>query len=66
MSTSNIKRYIAEVIEDPNNPDELLLDLGPEVCDALGWQPGDVLNWQDQGNGTWVITRKKDDPAALP
>lgn len=66
MTTPDNKQYIAMVVEDPNNPDELLLDLGPEVCDALGWQPGDVLTWQDQGNGTWVVTRKNDDSVALP
>lgn len=66
MAMTSIKHYIANVIPDPDDPDELLLDLGPDICEALGWQPGDELTWQDQGNGTWVITRKNDVPAALP
>lgn len=63
---TDIKHYIAYVVENPDEPDELLLDLGQEICESLGWRPGDALTWQDQGNGTWVVTRKQDDSAVLP
>lgn len=46
-----------QVIEDPNNPGELLLDLGLELCAQLGWQVGDTIEWIDQKDGTWLMTK---------
>jgi hypothetical protein len=44
------------VIEDPDNPEELLLDLGTELCEELGWKVGDTVQWIDNKDGTWQIT----------
>lgn len=44
-----------QVIEDPNNPEELLLDLGTELCAELGWKTGDTVQWIDNKDGTWQI-----------
>lgn len=44
-----------QVIEDPNNPEELLLDLGTELCEELGWKAGDTVQWVDNKDGTWQI-----------
>jgi hypothetical protein len=46
-----------KVIEDPKNPDELLLDLGNELCAELGWQVGDTLEWTDNKDGTWTLRK---------
>jgi hypothetical protein len=50
--------WSAEVIEDPDNPGEFLLDLGLELCSAMGWQVGDELEWSDNKDGTWMIKKK--------
>lgn len=47
-----------KVIEDPDNPGEYLLDLGLDVCERLGWKPGDVVDWVDNKDGTWTIKKK--------
>ena len=47
---------IVQVIEDPDNPEELLLDLGTELCEELGWKVGDTVQWIDNKDGTWQIT----------
>ena len=47
---------IVQVIEDPDNPEELLLDLGIELCAELGWKTGDTVQWIDNKDGTWQIT----------
>jgi len=47
-----------QIIQDPDNPDELLLDLGDQVCQSLGWQEGDTIVWQDMGDGRWSLTKK--------
>ena len=46
-----------KVIEDPENPGELLLDLGTEVCAELGWQVGDTLEWTDNKDGIWTLQK---------
>jgi hypothetical protein len=44
-----------QVIEDPDNPEELLLDLGTELCAELGWKVGDTVQWIDNKDGTWQL-----------
>lgn len=45
----------AKVIQDPDSPGELALDLGNELCAKLGWQVGDTVKWIDQKDGTWLL-----------
>jgi bifunctional DNA-binding transcriptional regulator/antitoxin component of YhaV-PrlF toxin-antitoxin module len=46
--------YIVEVQEDDNgNP---FITLPDELVDELGWQEGDVLDWDLRGNGV-VLTK---------
>ena len=47
-----------QVVEDPDNPGELLLDLGTELCAELGWAVGDTVQWIDNKDGTWTIVKK--------
>ena len=51
-----------QVIEDPNNPEELLLDFGAELCAELGWAVGDTVQWIDNKDGTWQITKTTGQP----
>jgi len=46
-----------QVIEDPNNAEELLLDLGTELCEELGWKVGDTVQWIDNKDGTWQLLK---------
>ena len=48
---------IVQVIEDPDNPEELLLDLGTELCAELGWVVGDTVQWIDNKDGTWQLVK---------
>lgn len=43
------------VVEDPDRPGELILDLGSELCAELGWLVGDTIEWIDQKDGTWLL-----------
>jgi hypothetical protein len=51
-------KFLCNIIEDPDNPDELLLDLGNELCEQAGWAPGDTLEWIDNQDGTWTLKKK--------
>lgn len=46
------------IVEDPRSGD-LLLDLTKELCNEMGWSAGDILVWEDRGDGSWSL-RKKD------
>jgi hypothetical protein len=47
-----------QVVEDPVNPGELLLDLGLELCAQLDWQVGDTVQWIDQKDGSWLLQKQ--------
>ena len=49
---------IVQVIEDPNNPEELLLDLGTELCEELGWKAGDTVQWIDNKDGSFTLKKE--------
>ena len=53
------KQWIKPIVEDPDHPGELLLDLGNDVCQDLGWKEGDTLEWLDNKDGTWTLRKKK-------
>jgi len=50
------------VMENPENPEELILDLGEEICGPLGWVEGDTIVWTDMGNGSWQLTKQQTTP----
>jgi len=51
------KRFVVTLEEDPVTGD-LILPIPQEILDLQGWQEGDILNWHDNGDGTWSLTRK--------
>lgn len=50
--------YILEVQEDENG--ELFIVFPEEVIEELGWQEGDILNWDVRGEG--IVLTKVHDP----
>jgi bifunctional DNA-binding transcriptional regulator/antitoxin component of YhaV-PrlF toxin-antitoxin module len=51
--------YILEVQEDENGDQYIVLP--DEVIEDLGWQEGDVLNWDARGEG--IVISKVNDSA---
>ena len=37
--------------------EDLVMPLPQELLDQVGWLPGDTLNWQNEDNGTWTLTK---------
>ena len=65
MRTANIinvklapKKWIVTVESDPETGD-LILPLPEELLKIQGWQPDDVLNWNDEGNGSWSLSKRE-------
>ena len=49
--------FTRTIVEDPDQPGELLLDLGNELCEQLGWQSGDTITWIDNQDGTFTLRK---------
>lgn len=50
------KSWTITVEEDPETG-ELLLPLPAEFLLMKGWVEGDVLEWTDNGDGSWSLTK---------
>jgi hypothetical protein len=37
---------------------DLVMPLPPDLLESAGWKEGDVLDWTDNKNGTWSLTKK--------
>jgi hypothetical protein len=56
-NTSKLNSWILEVKEDSDTGDSIL-EFPPEVLEQTGWQEGDTINWIDNGDGSWTLTKK--------
>lgn len=56
MSKTN---WTIEVQEDPETGDKIL-EFPDDLMASAGWAEGDVLEWIDNKDGSWLL-RKKDD-----
>lgn len=50
-------RWELSVEEDPETG-ETILPFPPDLLANLGWKEGDVLEWSDNGDGSWSLTKK--------
>jgi hypothetical protein len=53
----NDQRWTVTVEEDSNTGD-LILPLPEDMLSQVGWQVGDTLQWHDNQDGTWSLTKK--------
>lgn len=53
------KRWTLPVQEDPETK-ELMLTFPPELLSQMGWDFGDVLEWSDNEDGSWSLSKKED------
>ena len=51
------KSWTLEVQEDQFG--EKFIEFPPEAIADLGWKEGDVVEWHDNGNGSWTLTKKE-------
>jgi len=53
------KSWTLTTEEDPDDSESLLLTLPPDLLESVGWKTGDTLNWKDNGDGSWSLTKKE-------
>jgi len=46
---------IVEIEKDSDG--ELILPLGEDLMDQMGWKVGDTIQWIDNGDGTYSIKK---------
>jgi hypothetical protein len=64
MRTMNIKsvrlapmKWTTVAEEDPETGD-IMLTLPEELVKLQGWKEGDTLNWEDNGDGSWSLSKQ--------
>jgi len=57
IKKDRIDSITVTVVEDDQDPEQLLLDLGTELCEQLGWAVGDPIEWIDNQDGSWTIRK---------
>jgi formylmethanofuran dehydrogenase subunit D len=51
------KTWTAEVFDDPDDPEQGILQFPDELVEQLGWKEGDTLVWSVQDDGSVVIKK---------
>lgn len=51
-------KYTLQIEEDENG--EPFLTLPEELLNQMGWDPGDVLMWDEHHDGSWLLRKMKD------
>jgi len=50
------KSFTLDVKE--NDEGELYIEFSDEILDLAGWEIGDQLEWKDNGDGSWTLSKK--------
>jgi len=53
-----MKKWTLSVQEDPDSGDAIL-EFPPDFLEEAGWKEGDVLNWHDNKDGSFTMTKKE-------
>ena len=54
VKDEKVLRWTATVLEDGN---ELVLPLPLDMCEAVGWNIGDTLKWEQLDDKTWMLRK---------
>ena len=53
----NDKEWLIKVQEDGKTKD-LYIQFPPDAIDQVGWVEGDLIDWLDNGDGSWTLKKK--------
>jgi bifunctional DNA-binding transcriptional regulator/antitoxin component of YhaV-PrlF toxin-antitoxin module len=52
------KSWTIDIQEDPENGDAIL-EFPSDLLEEAGWKEGDVLDWKDNSDGSFILTKKE-------
>jgi hypothetical protein len=55
---TNKNHWIVTLEEDPETKD-LVLPFTPDMLAQVGWDFGDIIEWHDNQNGSFTLTKKE-------
>lgn len=50
-------KYVIELVEEG---DDLIMPLPEQLLQEAGWKEGDSLDWKDNGDGSWTLSKIED------
>jgi len=51
------KVYTCKIIEDPDDSNELAIDIPEELLSEAGFAVGDTIIWEDNGDDSWTLSK---------
>lgn len=56
----NEKTAISKILTVQEDPEtgECILSFPQDLLDEAGWKEGDTLTWIDNGDGSWILSKK--------
>ena len=45
-------------VEEDSETGDYMLSFPPDLLEEAGWKEGDEIIWKDQGDGSWLLTKK--------
>jgi hypothetical protein len=51
------------IVEEDPETGELILPLPEDMLELQGWVEGDTLEWNDNGDGSWSLTKITPSPS---
>jgi hypothetical protein len=57
LNNTTTTSWTLTVEEDPETGDGILT-FPEDLLEQAGWKEGDVIEWIDQGNGSWQLKKK--------
>jgi|TARA_B110000503_G_scaffold50118_1_gene81215 hypothetical protein len=59
------KFYTCKIIEDPDDSNELAIDIPEELLSEAGFVAGDTIFWEDNGDDSWTLSKVPPDDSTL-
>ena len=53
-------RWTITLEEADDGSGDLIMPLPPELLESAGWKEGDVLDWTDNKDGSWSLSKKRE------
>jgi bifunctional DNA-binding transcriptional regulator/antitoxin component of YhaV-PrlF toxin-antitoxin module len=45
-------------VEEDSVTGDCILTFPTDLLEQAGWKEGDILEWKDQGDGSWLLEKK--------
>lgn len=57
MPIEEVPKSWTITIEEDSTTGDLILPLPKDLLESQGWVEGDTLDWNDQGDGSWTLSK---------